>query len=346
MLKSSLHSLLAREMSWERVREGQRNVGGDEALWKVLGAAGWLSLPFPESLGGSGADLSDIAVAIEEVSKSAAVVPFMETMASIYAIVDTGTPGACEALAAEVHAAGGAVTPALESGGPGPIFEAGVVNGSTRYVDYGQACSLHLVSATEAEDRGLYLVDVRVPAVSQQALSNLGRTPQSSVTYRDAPAIFAGDPACVARLVEVATVLSCVQLVAYAQVALDLAVGYVKERVQFGHPLGTLQAVQHHCADMATALEATRFLTYETVWKVQRSVASPTDLAVAKAAASRTAVFVTMQSHQLHGGMGMTEEYPLQFFSRRAKERSLAWGSEHEAMLAIAQSVEVDGDWR
>jgi alkylation response protein AidB-like acyl-CoA dehydrogenase len=182
--------------------------------------------------------------------------------------------------------------------------------------------------------------------VAQVALSNVGRTPQSNATYRDAPAVLAGEGECVARLTEVATALACVQLLAYAQVALDLTVGYVKERMQFGKPLGTFQAVQHHCADMATAVEATRFLTYETVSKVEGSIASATDLAVAKAAASRTAVFVTMQAHQLHGGMGMTEEYPLQFFSRRAKERSLAWGSEHESLLAIARSVEKDEDWR
>jgi 3-oxocholest-4-en-26-oyl-CoA dehydrogenase beta subunit len=137
-----------------------------------------------------------------------------------------------------------------------------------------------------------------------------------------------------------------VQLLAYAQLALDLTVPYVRDRVQFGRSLGTFQAVQQECADMAMAVEAARYLTYETVWKVQHSTATLTDLALAKAAASRTGTFVTMQAHQLHGGIGMTEEYPLQFFSRRAKERSLAWGSEHEWMQQVARTVDKDEDWR
>ena len=349
MLKASLHQLLAREMSWERVHKSQLTAEGDESLWKTLSAAGWLSLPFPESMGGSGASLLDIAVATEEIAASAAVVPFVETMACAYAIVEKGTPAACEALATEVHDAAAAVAPALEppkGDANAPTVAGGVLNGGRAYIDYGQASSRHLVSATEDGVLRLYLVEARSPSVAQVALSNVGRTPQSNATYRDAPAVLAGDGEAVARLSEVATALTCVQLLAYAQVALDLTVGYVKERMQFGKPLGTFQAVQHHCADMATAVEATRFLTYEMVSKVERSISSATDLAVAKAAASRTAVFVTMEAHQLHGGMGMTEEYPLQFFSRRAKERSLAWGSEHDSLLAIASSVEKDEDWR
>jgi alkylation response protein AidB-like acyl-CoA dehydrogenase len=149
-----------------------------------------------------------------------------------------------------------------------------------------------------------------------------------------------------ARLTEVATVLAGVQLLGYAQFALDLTVDYVRDRFQFSRPLGTFQAVQHRCADMATMVEATRFLTYETVWKVHRGAATTYDLAVAKAAASRTAVFATMEAHQLHGGIGVTEEYPLQFYSRRVKERSLAWGSQHASLLEIARFVDHDEDWR
>jgi alkylation response protein AidB-like acyl-CoA dehydrogenase len=95
-----------------------------------------------------------------------------------------------------------------------------------------------------------------------------------------------------------------------------------------------------------SALDAARYLTYEAVWKVEHGTCSPADLATAKAAASRTGVFVTLTAHQLHGGMGMTEEYPLHFFSRRAKERSLAWGSEHESLALLADSVTDETDWR
>jgi 3-oxocholest-4-en-26-oyl-CoA dehydrogenase beta subunit len=124
-----------------------------------------------------------------------------------------------------------------------------------------------------------------------------------------------------------------------------MTIGYVRNRFQFGRPLGAFQAVQHHCADMATAVEQARFLIYEAIWKLQHGAARPEDIALAKAVASRTGVFVTMQAHQLHGGMGVTDEYPLHFYSRRAKERSVAWGSEHESLRVLAGSVDAAEEW-
>ena len=344
MLRDSISQLLRREMSWERVRESQSTGYGDEPLWKTLSSAGWVTLAFPDSLGGGGADLLDIAVATEEIAKSAAVVPFVETMSATYAVVQAGTSLACERLATEVRDSAAGVTAAL---GPDDAFVVdGLLTGTKRYVDYGQACACHLVAATENGVPNVYLVSAGSPGVSQQPLKNIGRTPQSTVNYHRVPVTPAGGPATLARLTEVATILACVQLLGYAQFALDLTVGYVRDRFQFSRPLATFQAVQHRCADMATMVEATRFLTYETVWKLHHGAATTQDLAVAKAAASRTAVFATMEAHQLHGGIGVTEEYPLQFFSRRVKERSLAWGSQHASLLEIARYVDRDEDWR
>ncbi len=345
MLRDSVRQLLGRELSWERVRESQSTGYGDEALWKTLSEAGWLTLAFPDALGGGGADLLDIAVATEEIARSAAVVPFAETMAGTYAVVEAGTSLACEQLATDVRDSDVGVTAALDPDQATVVD--GLLSGTKRYVDYGPACAYHLATATENGQPNLYLVSSRASGVSQEILRNIGRTPQSTVTYQQVPVILAGGAGTVARLTEVATILTCVQLLGYAQFALDLTVGYVRDRFQFGRSLGTFQAVQHRCADMATMVEATRFLTYETVWKVQKGAAATTyELAVAKAAASRTAVFATMEAHQLHGGIGVTEEYPLQFFSRRVKERSLAWGSQHASLLEIARHVDHDEDWR
>ena len=258
MLRDSVSQLLRREMSWERVRESQSTGYGDEPLWKTLSSAGWLTLAFPDALGGGGADLLDIAVATEEIAKSAAVVPFVETMSATYAVVQAGTSPACEQLATEVRDSAAGVTAAL---GPDEAFVVdGLLTGTKRYVDYGQACACHLVAATENGEPNVYLVSAGSPGVSQQPLKNIGRSPQSTVKYHQVPVMPAGGAATLARLTEVATILTCVQLLGYAQFALDLTVGYVRDRFQFSRPLATFQAVQHRCADMATMVEATRFL--------------------------------------------------------------------------------------
>src|SRR5205823_9971223 len=113
----------------------------------------------------------------------------------------------------------------------------------------------------------------------------------------------------------------------YAQKAFDMALDYVKNRVQFGRPLGSFQAVQHHCANMAIQLQAARFMAYEAAWAVGEGSSTSEQVALGKAFAARSAIEVTALAHQLHGGIGITAEYDLHFFGRRAKERAMAWGT-------------------
>jgi alkylation response protein AidB-like acyl-CoA dehydrogenase len=345
MISASIRGQLEHEISWERVHAVLADGGYDSPLWKRLAADGWLGIGFPESLGGGGADLLDIAVAVEELAKSAAVVPFAETMACVYALTRRGNDAGQSALADAVLQDAGAVTPALADGA-GLRYTDGALQGTARYVDYGQSCTHHLVAGTLDGQEQLFLADTRKPGVTQQRLYNIGHTPQAAASYQNAAAVPAGGQDAATLLIQVSTVLCCVQLLASAQRALDLTVGYIRDRVQFGRPLGTFQAVQQQAADMASAVAATRYLTYEAVWNVDRGACTVAGLATAKAAASRTAVSVTMTAHQLHGGMGITEEYPLHFFSRRAKERSLAWGSEYESLAVLAGAVTDDAEWR
>jgi alkylation response protein AidB-like acyl-CoA dehydrogenase len=269
-------------------------------------------------------------------------VPFLETAACSFALADGD--GDLEELRRGV--ADGTVTlaPAVGRAETATVTD-GVISGVKRFVDFGQVCTHHLVSAAEHGERRLFVVDATTDAVTCRAAQHIGRLPQATVIYDGVAAGRIGGPGAVARLLDVGTVLAAVELVAHAEVALQLTVDHVAERVQFGRPLGAFQAVQHQCADMATLVEAARFLVYETVWKVAHGTATATDIAVAKAAASRAGAFTTLQAHQLHGGIGMTEEYPLQFFSRRAQARAVAWMSRHEALLEVARTVDEDDRW-
>jgi alkylation response protein AidB-like acyl-CoA dehydrogenase len=170
--------------------------------------------------------------------------------------------------------------------------------------------------------------------------ATIARTPQASVSYRTAPAARAGSARALTELVRLGCILSSVQCLGAAAQALEMSVAYVKERVQFGRPLGSFQAVQHHCADMAIMVEATRFLVYELLWRCDTGPVSEERIALVKAQAARAATEVTLLAHQLHGGIGVAEEYDLHFFSRRAKERSLAWLSQRESLLRVAETVD------
>jgi alkylation response protein AidB-like acyl-CoA dehydrogenase len=96
---------------------------------------------------------------------------------------------------------------------------------------------------------------------------------------------------------------------------------------------------------MATLVEATRFLVYEAMAAIDSGAATERQIAIAKACASRAVTEVTMMAHQLHGGIGIVEEYDLYFFSLRGKERALAWGSVEECLAIVAEHIEEPEDW-
>ena len=350
LLRDSLRDYLANEVPFDRIRELEREGGADRTLWEYLAGAGFLALPFPKTHGGEGGELTDTAVVLEELTRRACIIPFLETTASALAIARHGD----EVLADEVvrGVIGGAITiaPALQATTPGngasPRVEGGALMGERPFVDYGAEVTHHLVEATEDGEPGLYLVEAGAPGVTAEPLSTIARTPLAHCTYEGAPARRAGGGEALRFLRRAGRVLCAVQCLGNAQQALDMTVEYVGMRVQFGRPIGSFQAVQHHCANMATQTLGARFLTYQAIWRLDQGIASDRQIAKAKALASRAATEVTMQAHILFGGIGYTEEYDLHFFSRHGKERALAWGSADECLRLAADTIDEVRPWQ
>ncbi len=350
LLRDSLRAYLRNEAPFDRVRELEREGGVDLALWGYLQGAGFLALPFAEAHGGEGGELTDTAVILEELTRRACVIPFMETTASALAIERHGD----ETIAGEIARGviGGTVTiaPALQSATPdgdaAPRVVDGALTGERRFVDYGADVTHHLVEAVEDGDAGLYLVDARGEGVTTEALSTIARAPVARCAYRAVPARRAGGVEALRFLRRAGRALCAVQCLGNAQQALDMTVEYTGMRVQFGRPIGSFQAVQHHCANMAMQTLGARFLTYRAIWSLDQGIASDRQIAKAKALASRAATEVTMQAHILFGGIGYTEEYDLHFFSRHGKERALAWGSVDECLRLAADSLDEAQPWR
>ncbi len=355
LLRDSLRDYLANEAPFDRIRELEREGGIDQPLWDHLQGGGFLALPFAEAHGGEGGELTDAAVLLEALTRRACIIPFLETTAAALAIERHGD----EALADEVvrGVTGGSVTIAPALAGPAadandgaaPRVTDGALTGAARFIDYGAEVTHHLVEATETGDggeRGLWLVDARGEGVATESLSTIARTPVAHGSYEGAPARRAGGAEALRFLRQAGRALCAVQCLGNAQQALDMTVEYVGMRVQFGRPIGSFQAVQHHCANMATDTLAARFLAYRAVWQVGQGIASEREIAKAKALASRAATEVTMQAHILFGGIGYTEEYDLHFFSRRGKERALAWGSADECLRLAAATLDEVRPWR
>ena len=127
------------------------------------------------------------------------------------------------------------------------------------------------------------------------------------------------------------------QAVGIAQGALEAAVDYARERIQFGHPIISLQAIQHMLADMATTVEAARLLVYGVARTIDSGAKSFTEeSAMAKVFASDAAMKVTMDAVQVMGGAGYMRDYPIEKMMRDAKITQIYEGSNEALRTAIA----------
>jgi butyryl-CoA dehydrogenase len=129
------------------------------------------------------------------------------------------------------------------------------------------------------------------------------------------------------------------QAVGIAQGAYEYAREYAKQRIQFGKPISTLQAIQFKLADMALEIKASRLLTYDAAWRKSNDMPYSLDAAMAKLKASETAMWVTTQAVQILGGYGYTREYPVERMMRDAKITEIYEGTSEIQRVVIANNV-------
>lgn len=351
IFRDTVRDYLERELPFSRIRELEKACGTDEVLWRALADLGWLGIGFPESLGGGDGTLVEAGLLVEEVQRRAAIVPLVETLACAHAIGRHAPAERGNALISQILAGKATIVPALLEAGDRfgevacEVGSDGRLRGAKYFVDYASFATHHLVAAKSGGQTGLFLVDASDPAVKAEPTVSISRTPQSVVRYDGAAAEALAGPEGYATLVNAGRALCSVQILSCMQTALDMTVAYTAVREQFGRPIATFQAVQHHLANMAMHAEATRFLAFEALDALERGVARDDQVATVKAAASQAVPEVTMLAHQLFGGQGFIEENDLYFFTIRGKERSLAWGTWDECLAVVAADVDRAEDW-
>ena len=190
--------------------------------------------------------------------------------------------------------------------------------------------------STPEEGISLFLIDTKAPGVSVTQLKTVDMTRrQCHVVFQDV-AVPAGQVIgkvnkgwpVLQRVFDQAMVGLCTEMVGTGQKALDMAVAYAKERVQFGKPIGSFQAVKHKCVDMMVAVENARSLTYYAAWTVDEDVPEARSaVPMAKAYCSDMCKTVTSEAIQVHGGIGFTWEHDMHLFYRRALASEAAFGS-------------------
>jgi alkylation response protein AidB-like acyl-CoA dehydrogenase len=308
-IKNVARELLTARSPFAKVREAAEAAEYDDALWREIVELGWPGIAVAEEHGGQGLGAVELAVLLEELGYACAATPFLAT-----------------AVAAAVIQAGGTDEqrrrwlPGLISG----ELRAGL--GAPEFVVDGHGADVVVL----LEDDGARLVAGGRAEI--ELLVAIDPT-RRFATVRGEGEPLAGDGADRARAAIAA------EVVGVCQRALEMTLEYVKERKQFGVPVGSFQAVSHRCAQMLLHTESARSTAYYAAWAAD---AEPSRLgeaaALAAAAAATGAREVPASAIQAHGGIGFTWEADVHWLYKRGEvDRALLGGARrHHAVLARA----------
>jgi alkylation response protein AidB-like acyl-CoA dehydrogenase len=327
-LRDAVRAFLAQHGTSARVRATIADAAPfDAATWKRLtGELGLAGLAVPESSGGAGASLAEVAVVVSELGRALLPSPYLSTAVA----------GAVLSLAGETEVlpgvAAGSTIVALAVSGDSVSFSGDVVIGTASFVVDGPSASVFLVRA------GDELVLVRADDADVAAVPALDQTRSlATVKFEAAPAlVLSADRPLGPFAEDLMRALLAVECVGAAERALELTIEYLKTREQFGKPIGSFQALKHRCADLAVALAAARSLAGAAVAAV-----SGDDFAVlapaAKLLCSQTFTRVAGEMIQLHGGIGFTWEHDAHLFFKRAKSNDLLFGAPSELRRLVGR---------
>jgi alkylation response protein AidB-like acyl-CoA dehydrogenase len=346
-LRATARAFLAEHSGSAEVRRAMASeLGHDPALWKRLGAElGWTAVVIPEDCGGLGLGWVELVALLELAGEALLCSPFFATVAlGANAILAAATPAQraelLPGIAAGETRAALAVSEAAGGWDPDAVLatarrSAGdfVLRGEKRAVVDGHCADLIVVAARAEGTRGadgisLFAVPGDAPGLARRALPTLDQTRRlATLELREvrvpASALLgdegAGAPALARALDRAAAALAAEQ-VGGAQRCLDLAVAYAKERVQFGRPIGSFQAIQHACAEMMMAVETARSAAYYAGCAAAEAAPDlETAASTAKAWASEAYFRCAADALQIHGGVGFTWEYDVHLLLKRAR---------------------------
>lgn len=339
---SSLRALLAAECPVELVR-GLSEPGADRrtpALHKALTDAGVPGLALAEEYGGAGGSLDDLAVFYTEAGRALCPTTIHSSIQAALAIDQLGSPDAKAALLPDLARGSTRGTTALFSARDAAVVSASVraepvsaqwrLTGAADYVADADVADVIVISAAAQGHTLVFVVDARATGVTMEALAMAGG--HRAFTVRFDGVLVAGDallgdaPAsALRRVANAAVALGSLDLVGVGEAVIDRTVDYTTVRHQFGRPIASFQAAQHLVADMHIALAAARLAAHAAVFWIAHGHTATRETAIARMHAATAARLITLDAHQLHGGMGYVTETDLHLWTERARLGS-TWG--------------------
>jgi alkylation response protein AidB-like acyl-CoA dehydrogenase len=337
-------------------------------IFDQMGELGFLGLPYPEEYGGAGSDFLSYAIAVEEISRicgSTGIGLSVHTSLCAWPIFNYGTEEQKQkylrplAEGVKLGAFGltepnagtdvaNASTTAVRDG------EYYLLNGTKVFNTNGGEAEIEVIIASTNKAAGIkgmsaFIVEKGTPGLSfgkkevkmgirssvqREVIMENCRVPAGNLLGKE------GDGFKIAMTtLDGGRIGVAAQAVGLAQGALEAAIKYAKQRIQFGKPIASNQAISFKLADMATKVEAARFLTYRAAYNKSRHLPYSKEAAMAKMFASDVAMAVTTDAVQVYGGYGFSREYPVERLMRDAKITQIYEGTNEAQRMVIAGNI-------
>lgn len=351
MLRKAARDFLAEEFPKTSVRKMEDDpIGFQPDIWKKMAELGWLGLIIPEEYGGSGSSFMDLFVLLEETGRACLVAPFFSTAICTFLLLDIGSDDQKKTFLPKI--ASGELIFALALTEPSASYDASgiatkalpkengyVINGTKLFVHDAHVAD-YLLCATKTDSSSppeksitIFIVDAKSPGIRITALPTIADDKQNELSFEnvEVPAenmlgkLNGGWPA-ISKLLERAAIAKCAEMIGGADWTVENSVAYAKERVQYGRPIGSFQAIQHYLAEMWTEIGHAKRLVYYATSLLDEGLACTKEVAMAKASMSEVYLRCTHFGVRVHGGIGTTRDHDMGLYYRRARQAACLFG--------------------
>ncbi|HWO76985.1 MAG TPA: acyl-CoA dehydrogenase [Bacillus sp. (in: firmicutes)] len=343
----------------------------DREIFDKMAELGLTGIPWPEEYGGIGSDYLAYCIAVEELSRvcaSTGVTLSAHTSLASWPIYKFGTEEQKQKYLKPL--AQGTSIGAYGLTEPGSGSDAGgmrttarkdgdhyILNGSKIFITNGGVADIYVVFAltdpsSKHKGTSAFIIEKDFPGFSvgkKEKKLGIRSSPTTEIIFEDCRVPAENLLGSEGEGFKIAMMTLdggrngiAAQAVGIAQGALDAAVGYAKQRIQFGKPIAANQGISFKLADMATNVEAARLLTYQAAWLESNGLPYGKESAMSKLFAGDTAMKVTTEAVQVFGGYGYTKDYPVERFMRDAKITQIYEGTQEIQRLVISRMLTKD----
>jgi alkylation response protein AidB-like acyl-CoA dehydrogenase len=348
-----------------KLRDTRDPDGFSRALWKAFAEMGFCGILVPEASGGSGLGYVEAGIVMEEIGRNLTPSPFLATsLLGATALLRDGNAARGAALLPKIASGDLLMALAVDEGAKhAPAATAlraerrgngFTLDGSKSFVVDGHVADLFIVAARtagapgETEGLTLFLVDSKTKGIEIERTIMVDAHNAARITFDraevDAEAVIGeidrGWP-FLEGVLNVGRAAVAAELTGVGEEAFGRTLSYLRERKQFGQPIGSFQALQHRAAQAFTEIEITRAAVLKALQVLDSNFEKAAPIvSVAKARAGASATLAVQEAVQMHGGVGMTDEFDIGFFMKRARVGQELFGDSgfHADRLARLQN--------